>query len=171
MSPEFLAASLQEDRSALGLMLGVSIPDDWPDESPWPRRRLDQLREDPTLQPWLLRAIVLRAEHRMIGHVGFHSRPGEEYLQELAPGGVELGYTVFEKDRRQGYAREACEALMEWAHRSHGVTRFVVSISPANVASVELAKRLGFNRIGSHIDEEDWPEDIFERRMGRRDSS
>jgi ribosomal-protein-alanine N-acetyltransferase len=165
MTPEFLAASLQGDRAQLGLILGVSIPDDWPDESPWPERRLDQLRTDPSLQPWLLRAIVLRGERRMIGHVGFHGRPGEEYLEALAPGGVEFGYTVFEKDRRQGYAREACETLMQWANRSHRVTRFVVSISPANVASLALAKGLGFSRIGSHVDEEDGPEDIFERRM------
>jgi len=166
MTPEFLAASLQGDRAQLGLMLGVTIPDDWPDEPRWPQRRLDQLREDPELLPWLLRAIILRDERRMIGRIGFHTRPGEAYLQELAPGGVEFGYAVFERDRRQGYAREACEALMEWAHRSHGVTRFVVSISPANIASLELAKRLGFNRISSHVDDEDGPEDIFERRMG-----
>jgi RimJ/RimL family protein N-acetyltransferase len=102
----------------------------------------------------------------MLGHIGFHTRPGEKYLEELAPGGVELGYTVFERERRQGYAREAAEGLMEWAHRLHGVTRFIVSISPANLASLELARRLGFRRIGSHVDEEDGPEDIFERRLG-----
>lgn len=57
---------------------------------------------------------------------------------------------------------------MEWAHRSHGVTRFVVSINPANAASLALAKGLGFNRIGSHVDKEDGPEDIFERRIEGR---
>jgi len=165
MTQEFLAASLKQDRTHLVRILGVTIPDDWPDEPRWARLRLDQLRADPELQAWLLRAIVLRDEDRMIGHVGFHARPGEDYLKELAPGGIELGYTVFERDRRRGYAREACEALMDWAHRSHGVNRFVVSISPGNIASLELAKRLGFNRIGSHVDEEDGPEDIFELRM------
>ena len=107
----------------------------------------------------------------MVGHIGFHTRPGEKYLEELAPGGVELGWTVFGRERRQGYAREAAEGLMEWARRFHGVTRFVVSISPANLASLELARRLGFKRIGSHIDEEDGPEDIFERRLGSEWSS
>jgi RimJ/RimL family protein N-acetyltransferase len=165
MTTEFLAASLENDRVQCGIILGCAIPSDWPDEPRWPRRRLEQLREDPTLQPWLLRAIVLRDERRMIGHIGFHGRPGGAHLEELAPGGVELGYTVFENDRRQGHAREACEALMSWAHRFHGVTRFVVSIGPANVASLALAKRLGFERIGSHVDEEDGPEDIFVHRF------
>ena len=165
MTPAFLAASLQGARAQLDVLLGVAVPEDWPDDSQWPRRRLDQLREDPELQPWLLRAIVLRAERRMVGHIGFHGRPGDECLRELAPGGVEFGYTVFASDRRRGYAREACEALMEWAHRSYGVSRFVVSINPANPASLALATQLGFDRIGSHVDEEDGPEDIFERRV------
>jgi RimJ/RimL family protein N-acetyltransferase len=79
---------------------------------------------------------------------------------------VELGYTVFESERRRGYAREAAAGLMEWPHRVHGATRFVISISPANPASLQLARRLGFGRIGSHVDEEDGPEDIFERSLG-----
>jgi hypothetical protein len=45
------------------------------------------------------------------------------------------------------------------------VTRFVVSIGPTNVASIALAQQLGFRRIGSHIDEVDGPEQIFERRV------
>ena len=106
------------------------MPEEWANEGPWAQRRLEQLREDPTLQPWLLRAIVLRSESTMVGHVGFHARPGEKYLDELAPGGVELGYTVFERWRRCGYASEASEGLMDWAHRQHGVTRFVVSVRP-----------------------------------------
>lgn len=112
--------------------------------------------------------MVSRVESTMIGQIGFHTRPGPEYLATLSPGGVELGYTVFEAWRRQGYAREAAEGLMDWAHRSHGVTRFVVSISPTNRASLALASRLAFARIGSHVDEEDGPEDIFERRIAAR---
>jgi ribosomal-protein-alanine N-acetyltransferase len=166
MTPQFLEASLRGDREQVGLLLAATIPEDWSDAARWVQRRLDQLREDSSLQPWLLRAIVLRSESTMIGHVGFHTRPGEEYLVELAPGGVEFGYTVFLHWRRQGYASEASTGLMDWAHRLHGVTRFIVSISPMNVASLALARQLDFHRIGSQIDEEDGPEDIFERRLG-----
>jgi RimJ/RimL family protein N-acetyltransferase len=128
-------------------------------------RRLAQLLADPSMQPWLLRAIGLRHTGTMVGHIGFHARPGADYLRELAPGGVEFGYTIFAPFRRRGYAREACRALMDWARREHGVTRFVVSIGPTNVASIALAQQLGFRRIGSHIDEVDGPEQIFERRV------
>lgn len=170
MTPSFLEASLLGDREQAELLIAASVPEEWANAGPWARRRLDQLREDPTLQPWLLRAMVLRSESRMVGHIGFHARPGEKYLDELAPGGVELGYTVFEQWRRRGYASEASESLMDWARRLHGVTRFIVSISPTNLASLALARRLEFQRIGSHVDDEDGPEDIFERRLGCQES-
>ena len=41
--------------------------------------------------------------------------------------------------------------------------RFIVSISPLNAPSLGLAAKFGFRRIGSHLDEVDGPEDIFER--------
>jgi RimJ/RimL family protein N-acetyltransferase len=167
MTPPFLEASLVGDRAQASRVLDALLPEEWPDQPRFVRTRLDQIREDPSLQPWLLLAIVLRSERRMLGHIGFHTRPGAPYLDALAPGGVELGYTVFERDRRRGYAREAAQGLMDWAHCLHGVTRFVVSISPANLASLELARGLGFVRIGSHVDEEDGPEDVFERRFSR----
>jgi len=40
----------------------------------------------------------------------------------------------------------------------------VVSIRPDNIPSRRLAERFGFNRIGSHIDDEDGLEDIYELR-------
>ncbi|MBA2345181.1 MAG: GNAT family N-acetyltransferase [Rubrobacter sp.] len=97
----------------------------------------------------------------MIGHVGFHDRPGAEYLRDLAPGGVEFGYSIFPPFRGRGFATEACAALMGWASREHNVKRFVVSISPENAPSMRIAAHFGFRKIGSHIDEEDGHEDIL----------
>ena len=84
----------------------------------------------------------------------------------MSPGSAELGYTVFPRFRRRGYAFEACRALIGWARETHGITRFSLSISPANVASVALARKLGFRNIGSRVDEEDGPEDVFELEVG-----
>src|SRR5262245_56279079 len=107
MTPAFLEASLHGDREHAERLIAAIVPEEWMNGSRWAQRRLVQLRADPTLQPWLLRAVVLRgSDATMVGHIGFHARPGEKYLEELAPGGVEFGYTIFEKWRRQGYARE-----------------------------------------------------------------
>ncbi len=69
----------------------------------------------------------------------------------------------FPLDQRQGYATEACAALTAWVEKEQCVTCFVVSISPNNLPSLRLAQDFGFRKIGSHIDAEDGPEDIYRR--------
>ena len=161
MKPAFLEACLAGDSSASRLIGLGEIPDDWLRQRRLMRMRLDQMRRDPALETWLLRAIILRREQAMIGHIGFHDRPGAEYLRDLASGGAELGYSNFPPFRRRGFATEACAALMGWASREHHVKRFVVSISPENVPSLRIAAHFGFRKICSHIDKEDGPEDIL----------
>ena len=124
--------------------------------------RLRQLEEDPAVSPWLLRAMVSRADRCLVGYIGFHTAPGPAYLEPYSPGAVELGFTVFPPYRRRGYARESCNTLIRWAREFHGVTRFVMTIRPDNIASQSLAKSLGFIKIGSHIDDVDGLEDILE---------
>jgi RimJ/RimL family protein N-acetyltransferase len=77
----------------------------------------------------------LRDEEIMVGQIGFHDKPGAEYLEGLAPDGLEIGYRVYEGFRRQGYALEAVRGLMSWAREKRPDTAFVVSISPDNVGS------------------------------------
>lgn len=88
-----------------------------------------------------------------------------EYLHPFSRGAVEVGYTVFEAYRRQGYAREALAAIMAWATTERGIRNFIASVSPDNRASLGLILGLQFAKVGSHIDELDGPEDIFLRRL------
>jgi RimJ/RimL family protein N-acetyltransferase len=164
LCPAFLEAVLKHDLTEAERILGLSLPDGLLDSTDVMSLRLQQLQADATFQPWSLRAIALRDCRAMVGHIGCHTAPGAEYLRPHSPGGVEFGFTVYPPFRRQGYAREASVALMRWAHRIHGVTRFVLSIRPDNMASQSLAAGLGFVRIGFHIDEEDGLEEILERR-------
>src|SRR4051812_33716175 len=127
-------------------------------------RRLGELRANPALEPWLLRGMIRRHDRTMVGRIGFHTAPDPEYLAP-AGGGIELGYVVFSGHRRRGYAREAITGMMGWAHAEHRVSRFVLSISPSNIPSLALAAHLGFTRIGSHMDEEDGPEEVFARTL------
>jgi [ribosomal protein S5]-alanine N-acetyltransferase len=163
LPPAFLAASLAGDRRRAARLLGLAIPADWFGETWLMRLRLEQLARNPALAPWLLRAIGLRAARQMVGHIGFHTAPGADYLKDLAPGGVEFGYTVYPPYRRQGLAREAAAGLMHWAHTTRAVEHFVLSISPDNTPSLRLAAALGFKKVGSHVDEDDGVEDIYER--------
>jgi RimJ/RimL family protein N-acetyltransferase len=161
MSPDFLSASLRDDLESASRLINLSVPPDWLETKWLMELRLAKIRANPALEPWLLRAIGLREKRTMIGFIGFHTLPGAEYLNSYAPGSVEFGYTIFPDFRKQGYASEAAQALMDWANREHGVTRFVVSISPENEPSLRLAQKFGFHKVGTVMDPEDGVEDIF----------
>lgn len=162
MTPAFLRASLAGKPAEASSHIGLVLPDGWPDIPEILQLRLQQLEANPALQPWLLRAMALRESGELVGHIGFHTSPGAEYLRQWSPHGVEFGFSVFPQHRRKGYAREAALGLMAWARETHGVTSFVLTISPDNFPSQALAASLGFVRIGEHLDEVDGIEDILE---------
>jgi RimJ/RimL family protein N-acetyltransferase len=131
---------------------GASVPDDFAEGVP-SAMRIEQLERDPGELPWLVRALVLRAERRVVGAAGFHAPP--------ADGMAELGYQICAADRRRGFAREAVTGLIEWA--APQVRVFRASIAPGNRASQALVASLGFVRTGEQIDPEDGLEWVFER--------
>ena len=167
LGPALLEALLASDRARAAQIGGFRIPDDLTLSPRTLQRRLRQLRANPGVQPWLLRAIVISETGTMCGRIGFHSEPGPEDLREVAPDGVELGYAIGEPFRRQGYAKEAALTLMSWAFETHDQRAFVLSIAPDNVASLALARSLGFREVGAHIDAEDGLELYFARHLDR----
>jgi RimJ/RimL family protein N-acetyltransferase len=160
MSPAFMTASLRGERGEAGRLIGAALPEDWPGRTGRTmRRRLAQLEVDPGVQPWLLRAMVLREPPPIVvGRIGFHAEPD-------ARGALEVGYEVEPTYRRRGYALEAVEALFGWATREHGIRHFVASVGPSNVASLALVQKLGFVQTGSQWDDEDGKELVFELRI------
>jgi len=161
MSSDFLDACRNSDLDTASRLIGLDIPPEWLEMQWLIELRLRQMLEDPALELWLLRAIGLREAKTMIGHIGFHTLPGPEYLNAYAPGSVEFGYAIFPSYRRMGFASEAAHAMMEWATREHGITNFVLSISPTNEPSLRLARKFGFHKVGSASDDEGQVEDIF----------
>ena len=81
------------------------------------------------------------ASGEIIGSIGFHAPPDED-------GRVEIGYRVEPEHRRQGVATEVVRALLDWANREHGVTRFRAATAPDNVASQAVLARFGFREVG-----------------------
>ena len=167
MGPALLEALLAGDRARAAQIGGFQIPNDLILSKRTLQMRLQQIRANPQVRPWLLRAIVIRQSRTMCGRIGFHSEPGPEDLRDVAADGVELGYAIGEPFRRRGFAKEAALVLMRWAFESHSQRSFVLSIAPDNEASLALAHSLGFSEVGSHIDKEDGLELYFERRLDR----
>ena len=167
MGADLIEALLADDLASAKLIGGFRIPEDLALSKHTLQRRLDQMHAHPEVLPWLLRAVVFRESMTMCGRIGFHSAPGAADLRDVAPDGVEIGYAIGESFRGRGYAKEAALTLMRWAHETCRQRRFVLSIAPHNAASLALARSLGFNEIGSHIDEEDGPELYFARLLDR----
>lgn len=158
MTVPFLEALAGGDVEGAAREVDAVVPDWLPEQLElFVQYRLATLRVDPSARPWLGRAMVLTdagGARRVIGTVGFHAPPDEA-------GRLEIGYRVDPGYRRQGYAIEAVRGLMDWA-AARGVHRFVASISPDNKASLSLAAKLGFERVGEQIDEIDGLEYVFE---------
>ena len=57
---------------------------------------------------------------------------------------LELGYHIFPSYRRHGFAKEACEAIMEYGWEYLGIENYAVRIHKNNTASLRLAEQLGF---------------------------
>ncbi|MFN2489341.1 MAG: GNAT family N-acetyltransferase [Actinomycetota bacterium] len=155
MPPEFIETALDGDQAPTGLRL--QLPLGWvQEEECLLRLRLAEMHEDPSLQPWLLRAIVVRDGNReMVGHIGFHGPPNDAKA-------LEIGYAVFPGYRRRGIAIEAVEGMLRWAGGEHLIERFIASVSPTNVASLALVRKLGFAQVGRQWDERDGEELVFE---------
>jgi RimJ/RimL family protein N-acetyltransferase len=154
MTPEFLEALLDGDRDRASEALDVELPDGFPLEGGMRffQLRLRQMRDDERFH-----AVVL--EGQMIGHAGYHGPPGVNAKQ--SPDAIEIGYTIEEPWRGQGYATAAAAELLRRAEE-RGVTHYVACTAPDNEPSLAIIRKLGFQQTGEAIDEEDGLELVFE---------
>ena len=164
MTIPFMVALVAHDLEAAAAEAGATVPVDLPEDLvDFLQYRLGQLAVDPSIRPWLGRLMVLTTEdgvRQVIGTIGFHGPPDDL-------GRAEIGYRVSADQRRRGFARESVQAMFDWAHREHGVTRFLASVSPLNVASLALTAGFGFRQIGEQMDPIDGLELIFETTWPR----
>ena len=127
MSVAFMEALAGDDLAIASREADATLPADMGEDlADFLRFRLAQVAADPSIREWLGRLMVLTADdgsRRVIGSLGFHGPPDGE-------GRVEVGYRVESNYRRRGYASEAVAALFGWAHETHGIERFIASISP-----------------------------------------
>ena len=162
MTQEFLECTYLHDHAEAEGILGMRIPPVWFESASLAGTHLRQLAAGRTSQPWLPRAIGFRNQGEMVGYIGFHTPPGPDYLKDISPQGVEFGYAVFPAFRRRGIAWEASRGLIAWAFAEYGVSSFVAMVSLGNTASLGVLSKLGFNRVGTHINHEDRFEEVFE---------
>jgi RimJ/RimL family protein N-acetyltransferase len=115
--------------------------------------QLHRMEANPDRREWMARLMVTQTKREVIGHCGFHGPP--EVI-----GRAEIGYTVFEQFRGQGFAKEAAKALVQWAF-AQGEKEVYASVSPDNAPSLAVVRSLGFKQVGTQVDEVDGLELVF----------
>lgn len=169
LPPELVAALVEGDLARAAALAPFPVDETTFAEDEYVLRlRHRQLEADPTEEPWLYRASVLRSTGEVVGRGGFHSRPD-------ADGVVEIGYSTRDSERRKGYARELVVGLLGWG-AAQGARRCIASVRPDNAASLGLVRSLGFVEVGQEVDEVDGLElvhalDLDGYSAARRDPS
>ena len=159
-----LFRSAVQDHARLEALLGLAVPEVWFEDAWVAQLRLDQLRADPAFGSWSIRAIALKETGEVLGSINCHHQPMPFAANGETRLAIEIGYAIFAPWQRRGFGHEAVCGFAAWANRQ-GVESLVLSIAPANRASLALAQKLGAIKIGSQIDEKDGPEDIFLARI------
>lgn len=154
-------ACLAGDLPKASLLLGATVPEAFLEHPSSLQHDQKQLAADANYLLWSSRAIILTGEMQTIGLIRFHAAPDPGAAKDYMKGAVEVGYQIFEPYRRKGYAREAVTAVFNWARHHFQVDRFIASVSPDNLPSMNLIKSFGFTKVDEVMDETDGMEYVF----------
>jgi len=155
IDPEVIRLLIRGDRASAQQKAARTFPDEFPtpdDLEGFLPIQLKRMESDPRGRDWMAR-LMISHDGEVIGHCGFHGPPD-------AVGRAEIGYTVFERFRGRGFAKEAAQALTHWAFK-HGEDRVFASVSPHNAPSLAVIRHLGFVQVGTQEDVVDGLELVF----------
>ncbi len=104
-------------------------------------KRLHSFRGKFDLQQDYVYGIFNRAETRLLGGTGLHTRLGDNEL--------EIGYWIHKDFVNQGLATESTAALINVAFEIIHVHRIEIHCDPGNLASAAVPRKLGFTHEGT----------------------
>ncbi|MBN8612223.1 MAG: GNAT family N-acetyltransferase [Deltaproteobacteria bacterium] len=134
--------------AALALVLGASVPADWPpgeyDRSAQEFFRRELVSGGASRVGWLTWYAITRhadgGRAALVAGAGFFGPPAE--------GSVEIGYSVVPAERGRGYATEIVTALVSHALAHDAVDEVLAHTSDDNVGSTRVLLRCGFRKVG-----------------------
>jgi len=142
-----LADAALNDRRRIEELLGVCVPDDFPNPPVRDFVLLDKITElqaDPGRGMWS-GIIIHVADNIVIGSMGFKAPPDDG-------GMVEIGYDIIPAYQGQGYATEMATFLMTWAFEQSSVKLITAKCLPDNLASIRVLQKLGMQQVESSTD-------------------
>ena len=100
-------------------------------------------------------AVVRKIDNQIMGlvalqlSVAYWLRFEEEANAPFHPLIVELSYAIGREYQHQGYATEACRALIEYGFKEMRLSRLTNGVVPENVPSNRLCQKLGFRQVSN----------------------
>lgn len=134
VTPE-MADAARAGQHAFAHVIGADAPSDWCQASlGLVARSISHVGPAPAPT----RAIAIhREEGVVIGDVRFEPSPRSQSE-------FEIGYGIARSRRRQGYAVEAVNAVIDWLFEDSGAETILAGCDASNIASVRTLRRLGF---------------------------
>lgn len=93
-------------------------------------------------EPYGMYQIIENETGQVVGDIGFHGPPNED-------GDAEVGYGIVTSRRNRGYAKEALDALVEWAREDGRAKALVARTEGFNEASWGVLEGCGFVLVSS----------------------
>lgn len=127
--------------------LGIIADGAWPtkeamDILPIINRTLEKDKIPSGFEFWI---IVKKDDMKVIGDIGFHSKPDEK-------GEVEVGYGLVVQERGKGFGLEALKAIMNWAVSQNSVKVIKADCLISNIPSARILEKVGMKEINRDND-------------------
>ncbi len=107
-------------------------------------------------------AVVSKETGELIGACGFSSF--KQYREQEVS--IELAFHFVQKAWGYGYASEAAEACLDYAHDNLKIDRIVAGVEEGNIRSIRILNKLGFRYLGLvYFDDTKTFEPMYEFRM------
>jgi RimJ/RimL family protein N-acetyltransferase len=142
-----ILAVLDHDKPRAEAIVGAAFPPTWP---------RDAIRAAPDVRLWGDSLVLLKDEPRVIGSVVFHGHP--------ADGVAEVGYSIEEAHRANGYAIEATRACVEWALAQPGIDAVQATTFEWHLASLGVIRGIGMQQVAVRDHDTLGSLLVFERR-------
>ena len=143
----FAEAALKGHES-LQHLLGVPVADDFPDTRGILIEVVDLADLNVSAENWFAWSIRDKESQSVIGTIGFHG-PLQDYPD------AEIGYSVSSAWRERGIGTEALTAFMAWAKTRPNLELILARVQVANLPSLKMLLRAGFEIDGSEETTED----------------
>ena len=148
-------ATVLRDKESLGPLLGVSVPDTWPEFPQAVPYVYERLRSDPSSVGWWTYLFVHAGDRVLAGEGGLKGKPDES-------GVVEIGYAIVPEYRQRGLATEAARGLARWAFSHPNVMAVEAETLPDGRGSIRVLEKLGMRFVCA-------TNEVFRWRLDRQD--